>query len=259
MEVTVLASGSRGNCICIEGNSGVLLVDAGLSAREVLRRLRDAGRDAGDVEAVLVTHEHTDHIRGVDVLARRLGVPVFGTGGTLAEFSRIWRSTAPIRMKRLNTGEPFGIGDFMVEAFPVSHDANEPCGYLVSEGGVCMGCCTDTGVVTAGMMRCLERCDAVILESNHCPDMLENGSYPEFLKRRIRSTRGHLSNRAAAACLNRLAGSIHAAVLAHLSEVNNTPEKARSSAQNGLGVSGGSVELAVAHQNPGNGAVRIRL
>jgi len=259
MEVTVLASGSRGNCICIEGSSGVLLVDAGLSAREVLRRLRDADKDAENVEAVLVTHEHIDHIRGVDVLARRLDVPVFGTGGTLAEFRRTRRSTAPVTMERLNTGEPFGIGDFMVEAFPTSHDAKEPCGYLIREGGVCMGCCTDTGVVTPGMMRCLERCDAVILESNHCPDMLENGGYPEFLKRRIRSRRGHLSNRDAAACLSRLAGSIHAAVLAHLSEVNNTPEKARSSAQNGLGVLGEGVELAVAHQNPGNVAVKIRL
>ncbi len=250
MQLTVLASGSKGNCTYLQGERGALLIDAGLSARETLRRLEAAGGDATLVEAILVTHEHIDHVRGVDVLARRLGVPVYATGGTLDAFTaKCGRTTTEIR--RCRCGETFSVGDFVVEPFAASHDAREPCGFSVTEGDLRIGCCTDTGTVTTSMFDTLASCDAVLLESNHCPDMLENGPYPAYLKSRIRSKRGHLSNPDAARCLQRLADRIHMAMLAHVSEINNTPEKVLLSALEGLGLYSDQIGVAVAPQDPG--------
>ncbi|NLN08436.1 MAG: MBL fold metallo-hydrolase [Methanoculleus thermophilus] len=248
MELIVLASGSKGNCTYLRGERGALLIDAGLSARETLRRLADAGADASLIEGILVTHEHIDHVRGVDVLARRLGVPVYATGGTLAALSGKCRQSMELR--RCRCGESFALGDFSVEPFAVSHDANEPCGFSVTEGALRIGCCTDTGTITPTIFDSLASCDAILLESNHCPNMLENGPYPAYLKSRIRSKRGHLSNPDAARCLQRLADHIHMAVLAHLSEINNTQEKALASALEGLGFYSDQVAVTVASQNP---------
>ncbi|KUG18955.1 MAG: MBL fold metallo-hydrolase [Methanomicrobiaceae archaeon] len=260
MELTILASGSKGNCAYLAGESGALLIDAGLSARELLRRLHAAGCDAARIQAILVTHEHTDHIRGVNALARRLDVPVYATGGTLEELC--FRSRAQVLdAKRCICGQQFRVGDLLVEPFATSHDAREPCGYCISDGDVRVGCCTDTGIVTSGIMDHLSSCDAVILESNHCPDMLKRGPYPEFLKRRISSQRGHLSNAAAAICLQELADAVRHVVLAHVSEVNNTPERVLAQARGGLGLFT-HVQVSVAAQHPdlsGSGAVRIRM
>jgi phosphoribosyl 1,2-cyclic phosphodiesterase len=250
MELIVLASGSKGNCTYLRGERGALLIDAGLSARETLRRLEAAGGDPSLIEGILVTHEHIDHIRGVDVLARRLGVPVYATGGTLEMLStKCGATTAEFRRCRYD--EPFGVGDFSVEAFAASHDAREPCGFSVTEGDLRIGCCTDTGTVTTTIFNRLASCDAVLLESNHCPEMLENGPYPAYLKSRIRSEHGHLSNQAAARCLQRLADHIHMAMLAHLSEINNTQEKALLSALEGLGFYSDQIGVTVALQDPG--------
>jgi phosphoribosyl 1,2-cyclic phosphodiesterase len=249
MELTVLASGSKGNCAYLRGARGALLIDAGLSARETLRRLEAAGGDASLVEAILVTHEHIDHVRGVDVLARRLGVPVYATGGTLEAYSRKCGTSAEVRVCRY--GEQFVVGDFSIEPFAASHDAREPCGFSIAEGDLRIGCCTDTGTVTTSMFDKLASCDAVLLESNHCPNMLENGPYPAYLKSRIRSKRGHLSNPDAARCLQRLADHIHMAVLAHVSEINNTPEKVLLSALEGLGFYSDQIGVTVAPQDPG--------
>ncbi len=249
MELTVLASGSRGNCTCIRGKCGSLLIDVGLSARETLRRLATAGEDTSMIEAILVTHEHTDHIKGVDVLARHLDVPVYATAGTLEAFhERCSRSTAEVR--RCRYGESFSVGNFSIEPFATSHDAREPCGFSVAEGDLRIGCCTDTGTITPAIFNHLASCDAVLLESNHCPRMLEDGPYPAFLKDRIRSSRGHLSNPDAARCLQGLAGHIHMAILAHLSETNNTGERAFLSALEGLGFYSDQVLVDVAEQDP---------
>ncbi|HOB18594.1 MAG TPA: MBL fold metallo-hydrolase [Candidatus Methanoculleus thermohydrogenotrophicum] len=250
MELTVLASGSKGNCTCLRGERGSLLIDVGLSARETLRRLANIGEDATLIEAILVTHEHIDHIKGVDVLARQLGVPIYATAGTLEGFyKKVGPTSAEVR--RCRYGESFSVGDFQVEPFAASHDAREPCGFCVTESGLRIGCCTDTGTITATIFDRLASCDAVLLESNHCPWMLEDGPYPAFLKRRIRSTRGHLSNPDAARCLQGLAGHIHVAMLAHLSETNNTEERALFSALEGLGFYSDQVAVTVAQQDPG--------
>jgi phosphoribosyl 1,2-cyclic phosphodiesterase len=237
MRCTVLASGSKGNSVVISGSSGAILIDAGLSTKELLRRMGAAGIEPGTIDAVLVTHEHGDHIRGLDVLLRRLSRPVYGTEGTLADFLNHRRtSDKPIVHHTCRYGERFSLGDFLIEPFATSHDAAEPCGYIVSENSCRIGYCTDTGILTPSMFGLLGTCDGIVLESNHCPDMLANGPYPESLKRRIRSKRGHLSNPAAAACLQAFGKDVPQVVLAHLSEINNTPEKAMGTAREGLGL-----------------------
>ncbi|HXX56039.1 MAG TPA: MBL fold metallo-hydrolase [Methanoregula sp.] len=249
MRCTILASGSKGNCAFVEGESGALLIDAGLSARETFLRLSRAGLDPGLIGAVLVTHEHGDHIRGLDVLARKLDAPVHATEGTLADFLGFRRtSDKPLRSLPCRYHEKFSTGSFSVEPFATSHDAGEPCGYIIEENGLRLGYCTDTGVVTPAMLGLLRRCDALVLESNHCPDMLENGPYPESLKRRIRSKRGHLSNTEASACIRTLGRDVPRIVLAHLSEINNTPERALSSARDGLGLFYQESSITVATQ-----------
>jgi phosphoribosyl 1,2-cyclic phosphodiesterase len=253
MKVCVLASGSKGNCIYIEGEYGALLVDAGLSRKEILNRVKAAGGNADRIEAILVTHEHTDHIRGVDVLARRQNIPVVATRGTLSEYLDHRRaSKTPLVTTACRCGEPLQVGDFVIEAFRTSHDAVEPCGFCIREHDLEVGCCTDTGEVPPAMLERLKRCDALVLESNHCPEMLENGPYPAYLKRRIRDAkRGHLSNIACAACLKALADGLHAVTLAHLSEVNNRPEIALATAMGdeGLGLFAGSIPVRVARQH----------
>jgi len=245
----MLASGSKGNCAIIEGGTGALLIDAGLSAKECLLRMERAGIDAGRIDALLVTHEHTDHIRGVDVLARKLEIPVYATEGTLADFLHCRRTSAkPLTHHTCRDHERFGVGDFMIEPFSTSHDAQEPCGFIISEGGIRLGYCTDTGIITPHMHDLLRHCDGIVLESNHCPDMLQNGPYPESLKRRIRSKRGHLSNPAAAACLRDFGKDVPQVILAHLSEMNNTPEKAMGSAREGLGLFFETERVTVATQ-----------
>ena len=237
MRCSVLASGSKGNCTVIEGNAGTILIDAGLSAKELLSRMAVAGIDPEKIDAVLVTHEHGDHIRGLDVIARKLDIPVYATEGTIRDFLDHRRiSKKPLRHHTCRYNEQFSVGGFLIEPFATSHDAAEPCGYVVSEGGTRIGYCTDTGIMTPAMLEFLRRCDGIILESNHCPEMLANGPYPESLKRRIRSKRGHLSNQAAADCLRGFGRDVPRVILAHLSEINNTPEKAMGTAREGLGL-----------------------
>jgi phosphoribosyl 1,2-cyclic phosphodiesterase len=249
MQCTILASGSGGNCLFIEGEDGALLVDAGLSAREILRRIEAAGKRADEVRAILVTHEHGDHVSGVDVLSRKLHVPVLATEGTLRDFlSHRCASPGRVSTRTCRYGEPSAIGDFTALPFATSHDAAEPCGFAIRENGVAIGICTDTGVMTGSMIQALTRCDSIVLESNHCPVMLKEGPYPESLKRRIRSERGHLSNDAAAECLRTIGRDMHHIVLCHLSEINNTPQRAMAGARSGLGLLFDGAHVIVASQ-----------
>nr|WP_320161876.1 MBL fold metallo-hydrolase [uncultured Methanoregula sp.] len=237
MRCTVLASGSKGNSVIIEGDAGSILIDAGLSAKELLARMTRAGIDPEHLQAILVTHEHGDHIRGLDVISRKLDLPVYATEGTLADFLNHRRTSAkPLESRVCRYNEAFMAGDFSIEPFATSHDAAEPCGFIITEKDCRIGYCTDTGIMTPRMLDLLRQCDGIVLESNHCPDMLQNGPYPESLKRRIRSKRGHLSNPAAAACLQDFGKDVPEVILAHLSEMNNTPEKAKGSAREGLGL-----------------------
>ena len=253
----MLASGSKGNCTLVRGAGGALLVDCGLPAREALARLPAAGLDGEPILGILVTHEHGDHIRGVWALARKLKVPVYGTGGTLQDFPREAARGHVPPLHVVHPAERFEIGGFRVEPFPTSHDAREPCGFFIGDGDLRFASCTDTGILPHPLVRELARCDGILLESNHCPEMLATGPYPEALKRRIRSKRGHLSNVAAAACLREIGGHLDAVILGHLSEVNNTPEKALASAKEGLGFYTGDVRVIVAHQHKVSATLRL--
>lgn len=252
MEISVLASGSKGNCVYIEGESGALLIDAGRSAREIFGtrdrggRLQEAGGQPDLIEGILVTHEHGDHISGLGAVGNRVMKPAFGTTGTMDAFLRHRTGKTRFPVRTIRCGNQFSVGDFVVEAFAVSHDATEPCGYLITEGSTRLCYCTDTGVVTDRMKEILSRADGVVLESNHCPDMLAGGPYPAFLKRRIAGDKGHLSNPDAARVLRELGDSIHLAILAHLSEENNHPDRALITAQEGLSLHAESVELFAA-------------
>jgi phosphoribosyl 1,2-cyclic phosphodiesterase len=252
MEITVLASGSKGNCVYIEGEDGALLVGVGRSGRELLGTkakpglLAESGRSAENIDGILVTHEHVDHIRGLAAVGKSLNKPVYGTVGTIDAFLRQRTSPVLFPVHTVKCGSKYKVGSFRVEPFAISHDSTEPCGYLISEGSTRICYCTDTGLVTGNMMSVISQADGVILESNHCPDMLRTGRYPEFLKRRIAGSRGHLSNPDAAAVLHELGDSIHLAILAHLSEENNEPGLALSTAMEGLSLHAESVELFAA-------------
>jgi phosphoribosyl 1,2-cyclic phosphodiesterase len=248
MRCITLASGSKGNCTYIEGESSAILIDAGLSIKETLRRLTEAGGHQDMIRAILVTHEHGDHMKGLSPLARRLNVPVYATGGTLGHLKNRVPERNPVSYTALHCHEPFTLDEFSIEAFPTSHDAQEPCGYLVTAGDVSLGFCTDTGIVTDRIMAYLKRSDAVVLESNHCPEMLRTGPYPEMLKRRIRSKTGHLSNADAASCIMALGQDMTHIRLAHLSEVNNTPDIALKSGKAGLGLFISDTRLTVASE-----------
>lgn len=227
MRVIFLASGSSGNCALIESGGRALLVDAGISARETMCRLAAAGAHGVRIEALLLTHEHIDHVRGARVLSRRLGVPVFATAGTLRAAAHCLADVP--HTERVSAGDDVTIAGMRVSVFATAHDAVEPVCFAFEDARGRRGAiATDTGVVTDSVMRALEGAHVVGIESNHDPVMLETGPYPAFLKRRIASEHGHLSNHAAGGALGALAWSGLAHVFAlHLSEQNNTPEAAR--------------------------------
>jgi len=257
MKITVLASGSKGNCTYIEGDSGALLIDAGLSAKELLKRLEKAGGSPDLVKGILLTHEHSDHMKGVDVLARKLEIPVYATHGSLWQFEEKRKSDKAVTLSPCKKNEQFTIDGFRVTAFSTYHDACDPCGFLIGENGNRAAYCTDTGRISEKILEYLKMSDYAILESNHCPDMLENGPYPRFLKERIRDeNRGHLSNIAASECLKSLKNEISGTLLAHLSEENNTPEKALDNASGAL-CGDCSVTLGVALQHEISATIRL--
>jgi phosphoribosyl 1,2-cyclic phosphodiesterase len=248
LRVVVLGSGSGGNAVAVTDGATTLLVDCGFSAREMARRMAIAGMDAARVDAVLVTHEHSDHIRGVEVFARRRGCAVYATLGT-RRATGLDSIAADVR--GLTPGEPERIGTFSVVPFRVSHDAAEPVGYrFEADCGQRFGLATDTGVLTPEAAEGLSDVDILGLESNHDLTMLANGPYPQFLKSRIRSDHGHLSNSDAAAALERLASTRLQRVFAlHRSDTNNSPTIVRRALVSRCEAIGLRVQIDVAPQN----------
>ena len=220
----VLGSGSRGNATYVEGDSTGVLIDAGFSGREVEGRLEAAGVGLGRLAAILVTHEHGDHLRGVGVLARRHRLPVYISPATLAAASGLGRVP---EVREIAAGASFTVGSLEVHPFSVSHDAADPLGFVLSHRGRRVGYCTDTGHVSRLIRHRLAACQGLVLEANHDPVMLKNGPYPPELKQRIASRQGHLSNQDAVDLLCELAargGGPARVVLAHMSGENNHPD-----------------------------------
>lgn len=225
LTATVLGSGSSGNALAVRWGHETVLLDCGFSARETERRLLAAGIEPGTLRAIVVSHEHSDHIRGVRVLAARRDVPVYASRGTCAASGLVGQVP---EMRVIGPGSPVAIGPLSITAFRTSHDAADPLGFRI-EGpcGTVLGVLTDGGTVTAEAEEALRDCTVLAIESNHDAVMLEQGPYPWFLKRRIRSAEGHLSNDAAARLLGALASDrLEHVVGLHLSETNNTSQLA---------------------------------
>ena len=225
LSLCVLASGSKGNAIYVSDGSTAILVDAGLSGIEIAKRMHSAGLEMETLKAIVVSHEHSDHVRGVGVLARRHRLPVYITRATAsAAAPQIGRIDD---VKHFEIGQTFFIEDLAIHPFATSHDAHDSSGFTINRNGHKIGIATDLGIATGMVKDHLKSCSLLVLEANHDPRMLIEGPYPWPLKQRIKSRSGHLSNQDSRDLLTEVKhqGLCHV-ILAHLSETNNTPEKA---------------------------------
>ena len=229
LRVVPLGSGSGGNATLVELRGTRLVVDAGLSARALARRLLAVGVDPRAVHGILLSHEHGEHARGVEGFSKRFGVPVHAAVETLDALD-----LSPVHVASFAPfapGVPFEIRGVLVDPFPVPHDAARPVGFVLSSNGARIGVATDLGHATTLVIERLRGCDVLVIESNYDPDMLRVGPYPWALKQRVSGRTGHLSNVDAADLLTDVVDErLKAVVLAHLSEHNNTPELARRTA-----------------------------
>lgn len=246
MQFASLGSGSRGNATLIRYKSTTLLVDCGFSLRETEMRLKRFQVSAEMIDALLVTHEHGDHIRGVGAFARKHKTPVWMTHGTS-------RSTSLGEIPDGNEiiiGEPLEFGDIEVMPYPVPHDASEPCQFLFSTAKHKLGLLTDTGMITSYIVDMLSGVNVLLLECNHDVEMLAEGEYPPYLKQRVGSDYGHLNNAQAAELLQRMDSSKLATIVAmHISEKNNDPILARQALAEVLDWD--SEDIHIAHQAEG--------
>lgn len=252
----ILASGSSGNCLWIQGGGVEILVDCGLSARRIEGRLADVGRDIRDVSAVICTHGHGDHVAGAAVLARRHGISIQGTAGTLRS---IRGEPPPEALETVSSRSRYRIGGLEIRLCPTPHDAPGSVSVVVDDGETSLGILTDLGKPTENLVRHLSGLDGLVLEMNHDLDMLRDGPYPESLKRRIHGDLGHLSNEQGAELLGRLLHpDLQHLSLAHLSEENNDRSLARDVAARVLGEAGRSPLLVVAAQDRPGEPVSLR-
>ena len=222
MRFASLGSGSEGNGLVVDSGGTRILIDCGFGVRDTKKRLARLGLSPSSLDAILVTHEHADHIGGVPAFAAKYGIPVWATFGTLAVVSE--RFEGMERVYGFDSHERFAIGALEIQPVTVPHDAREPVQYVIGDGARRVGVLTDIGISTAHVEACLSGCDALVLECNHDLGMLANGDYPPSLKQRIASRFGHLHNEAAAELLARIDTSrlVHI-IAAHLSRENNTP------------------------------------
>ncbi len=222
----VLASGSKGNAILIGSDSTRIMLDAGLSARELSKRLEGAGFAAEQLDALIISHEHQDHVLGAGPLSRRYDLPVYLTQGTLEHLPPKVGQLASTQVFR--SGVSFRIGDLLIHPFAICHDAREPVGFVFEHNGSRMGVCTDLGVVTQLVRSRLQGCHGLIIESNYDPERLKNGPYTWSLKQRIAGSHGHLSNSDTIGLLRDIHHpGLRAVLMAHLSETNNDPALVR--------------------------------
>ena len=240
--ITVLASGSRGNATLVASSRTRILVDAGISCKETFKRLRAAGEEPESLDAILISHEHSDHVYGLPVLARKLKLPVYMTGPCNDEWGRSFhnkeerkRQTNLDQLELFASGRSFQIGDIQVTPFTIPHDAADPVAFTFRMEGVKVSVLTDLGYMASNVKEHLRGSDVLMIESNHDLEMLRGGPYPWSVKQRVMSRVGHLSNAALAEFFSSsYDGSASTVILAHLSEQNNHPEIARGAAESAL-------------------------
>lgn len=224
MKICLLASGSKGNSILVESGKTRLLIDAGLSARELRKRLDSVDVEAESLDALLITHEHGDHVRGLGPLVRQLDLPVYLQTDLARKLPDVGK---PDCVQEFVDGEEFTIKDLTIRPFAITHDCLAPVGFTLDGELGKVGVATDLGIVTRLVTECLQDCRALVLETNHDEELLRDGPYPWKLKQRVRSNHGHLSNNAAGNLLQSLLwNGLETVFLGHLSETNNRPDLA---------------------------------
>jgi phosphoribosyl 1,2-cyclic phosphodiesterase len=240
VSVTVLASGSRGNSTVVSSSRTKILVDAGISGRETFRRMQMVGESATSLSAIVISHEHCDHVTGLCTLAKKLRIPVYMTGAAHQVFEKSERDRneehVPLqRCEIFKAGHAFQIGDIAVMPFTIPHDAADPVAFTFKVEGIKVGVVTDLGYMPHSVVQHIRNCDMLMIESNHDLEMLRIGPYPWSVKQRVMSRLGHLSNDALAEFFrSEYDGGAAFVVLAHLSEHNNHPELARTAAERAL-------------------------
>ncbi len=249
MKICTLVSGSSGNCIYIESEKTRVLIDAGISARQIEAQLSKIGTSLKEIDAVLITHEHIDHIRGIPTIASRHGMPILGCRDVMTALSYKAADILPDRFAAFDLPD-FSVGDLCFSAFDVPHDSAGCVGYVVECGESKIAIVTDIGHISENTYEKIKGATCVVIESNYDEMLLRTGRYPAILKKRVASGHGHLSNRNCAETVARLAkdGTKHF-ILFHLSENNNTPALALSAVCGGLtaaGFSAGEVTVNVA-------------
>lgn len=234
MQFASIASGSSGNCLYTGNDDTHLLIDAGISKKRIEEGLREFCVEPGDIDAVLITHEHSDHIKGLGVLARKYRLPIYATRGTIMEIRR-QRSLGDIDESlyhEIRAGETFRIGNMEIHAFAIPHDARDPVSYRVEDGRFRIGTVTDLGYYDASILAALSDCDILYAEANHDIRMLETGPYPYQLKIRILGNYGHLSNESSGQMISQLLNEkLQKVILGHLSKENNYPDLALKAVQ----------------------------
>jgi phosphoribosyl 1,2-cyclic phosphodiesterase len=245
-----LGSGSQGNALVAEAGRTRLMLDCGFAIQETELRLARAGLEPSDLAGIIVTHEHGDHADGVLPFARRYAIPVWMTYGTFAALRDAGGGAEDCSIRLVDSHSVFSVGELQVQPFTVPHDAREPVQYVLSDGARRLGVLTDVGRATAHIAANLSGCDALVLECNYDPELLEGGPYPPSLKARIASRLGHLDNRSSGELLAALDRSrLKHVIAAHLSQTNNTPQLARTALARALAC--GPEWISVASQEEG--------
>jgi phosphoribosyl 1,2-cyclic phosphodiesterase len=248
LRVVVLGSGSGGNAVVVESGGRRILIDAGFSCRELERRMKSVGIDPSSIAALLLTHEHDDHVRGAGRFALRHRIPLWATKGTVAGTDL--PPDVVLRLETLESGRPVEVAGFLVEPFLIPHDAREPIGFVIEDGARRrVGLAADIGCRSQLAWSRLVELDLLMLETNHDLDMLRTGPYPWHLKQRVASRHGHLSNVEASDGLPELLSErLRTVVLYHLSRVNNTAALAAATVRDALERAGSSAGVVVTDQ-----------
>ncbi len=223
MKFCSLGSGSKGNATLIESDRACVMIDCGFPLKHTLSRMANKGIQPEQLSAILVTHEHGDHINGVARLAKKYTIPVYLTQGT----ARSKKIDDKVDVRFIQPDKPFVVGDLSINPVTVPHDAREPCQFVLSDNDKSLGVLTDLGYISPHVQQAFSVCDALVLEANHDYDLLMNGSYPPSLKSRVAGDWGHLSNEQAYAFLRHIVGRLETVVLAHVSQQNNCSVKVK--------------------------------
>lgn len=228
-----LASGSSGNCHLINDGENSILIDAGLSGKQIENKLEEISINPKSIVGILVSHEHSDHICGVGVLSRRYNVPIYANEGTWLGMGNRIGKIKDENIKYFNSEEGFCIKDFNIKSYSIPHDANEPVGFSIEKNNTKISIATDLGYIDENIINEVKDSNLLVLESNHDEEMVKVGKYPYYLKRRILSNIGHLSNEAAGnAIVDLVSKNVKSILLAHLSKENNFPELAIATVKN---------------------------